>query len=81
MFLNTMKHFPFIYQSSPTGSICIEGSRVEEVERGASGDSAEDSDSDDTALPDYTLLLWPPEQPPTYLMIATKHEKVYTLTL
>ena len=52
----------------------LEGARVEEVDR-----SCDDSDSDDTALPDYTLVVWPQHGPPTYLMITTKPEKVCSL--
>ena len=47
---------------------------MEEVDR-----SCDDSDSDDTALPDYTLVVWPQHGPPTYLMITTKPEKVCSL--
>ena len=57
---------------TPLGQLHLRGARVEEVDRSCDSES----DSDDSAFPDYTVAVWPQNQPPTYIMVPTKHEKV-----
>ena len=68
-----MPWFSYIYFfQTPLGQIHLRGARIEEVDRSCDSET----DSDDTAIPDYTLGIWPTNYAPTYLMILTKHEKV-----
>uniref|UniRef100_A0A8C8R9A0 Pleckstrin homology, MyTH4 and FERM domain containing H1 n=1 Tax=Pelusios castaneus TaxID=367368 RepID=A0A8C8R9A0_9SAUR len=68
----------------PLGHLHIRNSKVEEVDRSCDSDEDYEATGGGLLSSHYTLVIYPQDQSPTYLLIGTKHEKdtwLYHLTV
>lgn len=61
----------------PLGCLPVQDAHIEEVDRSCDSDEDYEAGGTGRLLSSHcTLVVHPPEQSPTYLLIGTKHEKV-----